>query len=297
MSAQPAVNLVPPPHLAREAGAEEARISIDGVGFRYLRAGSGPPLLLLHGLLGYSFSWRKNIAALAQVSTLYAPDFPGTGYSDRTPIGCSFSSLAHVMLKFMDALGIDRATLLGTSHGGAVAMTMAALDREQHRRRIERLVLVSSVNPYSVTGRKRIALFSSPLGAFLLLHAGPVLKNSHSFFLKRMYGDPRRITPGTLDGYAAAIAVPGTIEHLLARVKCWPDDIRILRDTLPKIADLPTMLIWGTRDTAVPVSSLEPLSRNFHNVRTVILEGAGHLPYEEVPEEFNRVLLDFLCSE
>jgi pimeloyl-ACP methyl ester carboxylesterase len=296
MSAQTAVNLVPPPHLARDAGAEEARVSVDGVGIRYLRAGSGPPLLLLHGLLGYSFSWRKNIAALAQVSTVYAPDFPGTGYSDRARIDCSFSALARLMLKFMDAVGIDRATLLGTSHGGAVAMTMAAFDREHGSRRIERLVLVSSVNPYSVTGRKRIALFSSPLGAFLLRHSGPALKYSHGFFLKRMYGDPRRITPGTLDGYAAAISVPGTIEHLLARVKCWRDDLRVLRDTLPKIADIPALLVWGSRDTAVPISALQPFSRHFHNARTVILEGAGHLPYEEVPEEFNRVLIGFLQS-
>lgn len=289
-----ATNLPPPPHLSREAGAEECRAAVDGVGIRYLRAGAGPPLLLLHGLMGFSFSWRKNMAALARVATVYAPDFPGAGYSDRIPIDCSFAGIARIMLGFMDAVGIDRATVAGTSHGGAVAMMMAALDRDRGGHRVERLVLVDAVNPYSRTGRKRIAVFSSPIGGFLLLRSRLVLRHSHGFFLKRMYGDPRRISAGTVEGYGAAIDVPGTMPQVLARVKCWRGDLRSLTGQLPKIADIPTLLLWGTRDTAVPPSSAESLQRHFHNSRLVLLQGAGHLPYEEVPEEFNRVLLEFL---
>jgi pimeloyl-ACP methyl ester carboxylesterase len=294
MSGRFATDLVPPAHLAREAGAQECRVTVDGIGIRYLQAGSGPPLLLLHGLLGYSFSWRKNIAALAKVATVYAPDFPGAGYSDRIPTDCSFAGIARLMLKFMDSVGIDHATVVGTSHGGAVTMTMAAMDRDAGGHRIERLVLVDAVNPYSRGGRKRIAVFSSPIGGFLLLRATPVFTRFHGFFLERMYGDPRRISPGTVEGYGAAIGIAGTMPHLLARVKCWSADLRSLADALPKIADIPTLLIWGTRDTAVPTYSIDPLRRHFHNARLILLDGAGHLPYEEVPEEFNRVLLEFL---
>ena len=87
------------------------------------------------------------------------------------------------------------------------------------------------------------------------------------------------------------------MQHLLARVKCWSKDLRSLPDALRKIADLPTLLVWGTRDTAVPLYSAEPLHRHFHRSRLVRIDGAGHLPYEEVPEEFNRVLIEFLRSE
>jgi pimeloyl-ACP methyl ester carboxylesterase len=297
MSGPSATSPEPPASLSREAGAEECRATVDGVGIRYLRAGSGPPLLLIHGLLGYSFSWRKNIAALARVATLYAPDLPGAGYSDRAPTDCSFAGFARLMLRFMDTLGIEHATVAGTSHGGAVAMTMAAQDLESGRGRVERLVLVDPVNPYSRAGRKRIAFFSSAIGGFLLLRATPVLTRTHGYFLRRMYGDPRRISPGTVEGYGAAIAVPGTMPLLLARVRCWSRDLVALRDALPRIADLPTLLIWGTRDTAVPPSSAEPLQRHFRHSRLVMLEGAGHLPYEEVPDEFNRVLIEFLTNE
>ena len=292
--AEPPAGPEAPAHLAREAGAEECRVSVDGIGIRYLRAGSGPPLLLVHGLLGYSFSWRKNMAALGRVATVYAPDLPGTGYSDRSPVDGSFTGIARLMLRFMDELGTNRATVLGTSHGGAIAMMMAALDRDDGGERISRLILPAPVNPYSRAGRKRIAVFSSPIGAFLAVHSAPILKRLNGLFLERMYGDPKRITPGTLEGYAGPFDIPGTLHHVVRMLKCWRNDVQLLQSALPKIADIPTLLIWGKRDTAVPVSSLPPLKQHFHNVRSIVFEDAGHLPYEEVPEEFNRVVLQFL---
>jgi pimeloyl-ACP methyl ester carboxylesterase len=285
-----------PPQLAREAGAEEHRVSVDGIGIRYLRAGSGPPVLLIHGLMGFSFSWRKNMAALARVSTVYAPDLPGTGYSDRSTIDCSFAGIAGVMLRFMDALGINRATVVGTSHGGAVAMIMTAIDRGTGGHRIARLVLPDPVNPYSRAGRKRIAVFSSPVGSFLAVRSAPILKRMHNLFLERMYGNTSRITPGTAEGYAGPFDIPGTLHHVVRMLKSWRKDVRLLEQALPTIADVPTLLMWGRLDTAVPISSLEPLRKHFHDVRTVVFEDAGHLPYEEVPEEFNKVLIEFLCS-
>jgi pimeloyl-ACP methyl ester carboxylesterase len=94
---------------------------------RYLRAGSGPALILLHGLLGYSFSWRYTLPALAPYFTVYAPDMMGAGFSDRVAgIDHSMRASALRVLRFIAALGITSFDLLGTSHGGAGAMMVAA---------------------------------------------------------------------------------------------------------------------------------------------------------------------------
>jgi pimeloyl-ACP methyl ester carboxylesterase len=77
-------------------------------------------------------------------------------------------------------------------------------------------------------------------------------------------------------------------------LKTWTSDIAAVQAALPKLRDCPTLLIWGTKDRAVDYRSAEPLRRNFRKARLVALEGVGHVPYEEAPEEFNRALVDFL---
>src|SRR5258707_4689204 len=107
-------------------GVEDCWMEMDGARMRYLRAGYGPPLILLHGLLGYSFSWRYTIPALTPYATVYAPDLLGAGFSDR-PAGLDHSmrGTARRLLQFIERLGGSSFDLLGTSHCGAVAMMAA----------------------------------------------------------------------------------------------------------------------------------------------------------------------------
>jgi pimeloyl-ACP methyl ester carboxylesterase len=111
-----------------------------------------------------------------------------------------------------------------------------------------------------------------------------------------MFGDPKKIPPGSLEGYKAPLAMPGLFEHGLSIVKTWSADLEELERLLPKLAPIPTLLMWGTKDPAVYFSSMEPLARHFSNVQTVVFPGVGHLPYEECPEEFNRALIKFLTQ-
>ncbi|MGA7170810.1 MAG: alpha/beta fold hydrolase, partial [Candidatus Sulfotelmatobacter sp.] len=150
-------------------GVEECWIEMDGARMRYLRAGSGPALILVHGLLGYSFSWRYTLPALAPYATVYAPDMMGAGFSDRVPgIDYSMRGTAQRLLRFIKQLGISSFDLLGTSHGGAVAM-MAAAEclKEKSKLHLRRLVLVDPVNPYSAHGQKMAPFFGTPAGAVL----------------------------------------------------------------------------------------------------------------------------------
>lgn len=274
-------------------------MEIDGAQMRYLRAGSGPPLVLLHGLMGYSFSWRFTMPALAPYATLYAPDMLGAGFSDRPPnVDHSMRATALRVMQFVQKLGLSTFDLLGTSRGGAVAMCMAAeCLKGNSGLRLRKLILVAPVNPYSSHGELMAPFFGSTFGAALFRGVIERMDFLYSYFHSRMFGDPRRIPPDSLEGYQAPLAIPGLFEHALSIVKSWSSDLRELRALLPELASVPTLLMWGSADPAVYATSADPLAKHFSNVRKVIFPGIGHLPYEECPAEFNQALIEFLTEK
>lgn len=276
---------------------EECWAEMGGYRMRYLKAGSGPPLVLIHGLLAYSFSWRFNWEALSRNHSVHAVDLLGTGYSDRPPIGSVSYGLpetAERMLRWMQSVGIRDAALLGTSHGGGLALAMAALDRQHGTGLISRLILVAGVNPFTTVGHVRAKIFSTWAGALLLKLITPWAGISRAVFLERMYGDPRKITLETLTGYRRPMMQPRSLDYGVAIAKAWSTDIPFLSGCVKYISDMPALLIWGKRDRLVPLESGRELKRHFKDSKLVIFKGIGHLPYEECPEEFNRVLLEFL---
>jgi pimeloyl-ACP methyl ester carboxylesterase len=280
-------------------GVEECWMDFDGARMRYLRAGSGPALILLHGLLGYSFSWRYALPALAPYATVYAPDLLGAGFSDRPPgIDHSMRGTARRVLRFIEKLGLESFDLLGTSRGGAVAMAAAAecVSGEGSAPRLRRLVLVCPLNPYSRHGRWLAPFFGTRFGAAGFRWATETMPFLFPYWHARLYADRSKIAPGSLEGYKAPLAIPGLFEHGLSIVRTWTADLRELEALLPRLASVPTLLMWGSEDPAVYASSMEPLGRHFANVQTVVFPGVGHLPYEECPEEFNRALIGFLTS-
>ena len=279
-------------------GIEECWMDFDGARMRYLRAGSGPALILLHGLLGYSFSWRYTIPALAPYATVYAPDLLGAGFSDRPGgIDHSMHGTALRVLKFAEKLGLQAFDLLGTSRGGAVAMAAAAESMNANGPRVRRLVLVCPVNPYSQHGKRLAPFFATRFGAALFRVGSERMPFLFPYFHGRLYGDSSKISPETLTGYTAPLAKPGLFEHALSIVRTWTADLQELEALLPKLAPIPTLLMWGDKDPAVYVSSMEPLARHFADVQKIVFPGVGHLPYEECPQEFNHALIGFLANE
>jgi pimeloyl-ACP methyl ester carboxylesterase len=284
---------------ALSAGVEECWMDMDGARMRYLRAGSGRPLILVHGLLGYSFSWRYTMPALAAYATVYAPDMMGAGFSDRpAAIDHSMRGTARRLLRFVKNLGISSFDLLGTSHGGAVAMMAAAeCSSGDAGLDLRRLVLVAPVNPYSEHGRRLAPFIGSKLGSTLFRLTSGHMRFSYPYWHSRMYGNRSRIPAGTMEGYLAPLAKPGLFELALSIVRTWTQDLRELETILPKLANVPALLMWGSKDSAVYASSAEVLAKYFPNSQLIVFPGVGHLPYEECPEEFNRALIEFLTSE
>lgn len=270
---------------------EERWATVEGARMRYLHSGSGPALILLHGLLGYSFSWRFTIPALAQTATVYAVDMPGAGFSERCPgLDSTLRGCGERLLRFARQADIKSFDLLGTSHGGAVAMMAAALGPNA----VRRLILVAPVNPWSAHGSRLAPFLSGRLVAILLGGLAPAMTVAHGKVLGRLYGDRSRIAPGTLEGYSKPFRKPGSFEYPLQILSTWKRDLWDLEAILPKITDVPTLLIWGTCDAAVDPDSATLLCRQFRHCRLVMLDGVGHLPYEETPDDFNRAVLEFL---
>jgi pimeloyl-ACP methyl ester carboxylesterase len=287
------------PEVARITGAEERTVVIDGVTWRYWFAGSGPPLILIHGFMGFSFSWRFNMEPLSQYFSVYAVDLPGCGFSQRVEAPeCSLCADAQGVLRFMEHLGIENADIVGSSRGGGLSIVLAAKalqSNQQHR--IRRLVLVSPINPWSSHGRVLTRLLATTLGGLYVVHVQPRLRVIAKRYFKALYGDPKRIAPGTFEGYTAGVDVPGSFEHLLRILRSWHVDLEAIGESLPVISGIPTLLLWGSRDRAVYPSSIHQLQRQLKNSALVMFPGAGHMPYEEVPDEFNRVLCDFLLYD
>ena len=270
----------------------EDYVLFDGARMRYLHAGSGPALILVHGLMGHSFSWRHCLPVFSKHFSTYAVDMLGYGYSDRPKVDQSLRANAERLLKFMDEIGSRSATLLGSSRGGGVVMRAAAIAPE----RVERMVLVSPINPWSPHGTTIAPFLAHPLTAPAFAFLGPRATFFHGMLLRRLYGDPSRIQPGVLEGYAAPYKIAGSFDQEIAILKTWNQDLAELGTLLPRIADLPTLLLWGNLDAAVSPASAEPLRKNFRRCKFVMMDGVGHIPYEEVPGEFDRIVLEFLLA-
>lgn len=262
---------------------------VDGVRMHYTTAGSGPPLFLLHGLLGGSFCWRFNVGELAAHRTVYALDLPGSGLSDAPRSrDCSMEAQAVRVKQFIRSAGFESVDIVACSWGGAIALLLAAGNPA-----VRSLVLAAPVNPWSEFGLDRVRFCSSAFGGLVVRCALPFSRRFYHIGLERMYGDKARIRPGTLEGYSALLQRRGLASSLINILRHWEHDVTMLRQAIPGV-QAPTLLIWGSRDGAVDPRSAEHLQNSLARCRMEMLPGVGHLPFEESPEVFNRLVLDFI---
>ncbi len=257
-----------------------------------LQAGAGSPLVLLHGLLGAAVCWRPAMQALARVSRVYAFDALGMGASARVSgLDAGLQASSERLRCFMDGEGIERADLCASSHGGAVAMFFAA----SYPNRVRSLILQAPANPFCSRSRPQIRLFSTRVGRWLARYIPHAPRHLQAIALERMYGDPLRVQPGTLENYVGSLRVPGTVDYVLGVLSSWTRDMAELKHRLRRLRGLPCLLLWGTHDRAVSLASGEALQRVL-GAELDLMPGLGHLPYEEQPLLFAERVMDFLAS-
>jgi pimeloyl-ACP methyl ester carboxylesterase len=275
----------------RESGETEEFVRVEGARMRCLITGNGPSLLLLHGLLGTADAWGAATQCLAGNSTVYAPDALGIGGSDRVPkLDVSLAATAGRLIELMDARGIAQADIVGTSHGGSVALMLAAL----HPERVRGMVLHAPANPFSDVADPLIRFYRTALGRWFAGRVPTVPGSVQSLALGRLYGDASRVRNGSLERYIASLRVPGTVSYVLSILDRWELDMAALEAALPSVRRVPTLLLWGDRDRAVSLRSGERLAEYFDNAAMVVIPGAGHLPHEEVPVAFAGAINGFL---
>lgn len=274
-----------------ELQESEEFVRVQGARMRCLVTGDGPCILLLHGLLGTADAWGPATQRLAASSTVYAPDALGIGGSDRIPnLDVSLTATAGRLIELMDSKGIAQTDIVGTSHGGSVALMLASL----HPERVRSLVLHAPANPFSDVADPLIRFYRTALGRWFAGRLPTVPASVQALALGRMYGDASRIRSGSLERYIASLRIPGTVSYLLRILDRWEMDMAALQAALPGVRRVPTLLLWGDRDRAVSLRSGERLLEYFDRASLLVIPGAGHLPHEEVPVAFAGAISSFL---
>lgn len=275
--------------------AESLVVTLDGLPLHCLRAGSGPAVVLVHSLIGSAQNWDLNLPALARGHTVYALDLPYMGAShpgagaECPELDASLAASADRLARWADALGIAQAHWVGASHGGAQVMMLAA----RYPQRVRSLMLFAPANPFCGNARALIAFYNSWLGgraSRLIPYMPRVLQNmAHT----RVYGDPRKVRPESLQSYTGSLN-PAGVRHTLRIVRTWWADMAQLRGELPAVARLPVLLVWGSRDGVVGIESAGQLAVALH-ADLHVLDGPGHLAFTEEADECNAIMLRWLA--
>jgi pimeloyl-ACP methyl ester carboxylesterase len=280
-----------PPHATgawmQRAGVSPRYLEAAGMRIRYVRKGSGPPLVLLHGFSSSIYTWAETLPLLAQEHDVVAVDLPGFGGSD-IPTYFDAKLAAVLVPVVLDRLGLERASLAGNSLGGALAAVTAARDP----RRVDRLVLIDAA-AYNLAPADRPALLrmvgAVPVSVVKALPQRPMMRLG----LKQVFFDDTRVTPERVEEYLAPMARPGALaaaRQVLANAPHLglPDALRKVR--------APTLVIWGAQDAWIPPRDADRFLRDIPGARKVVLERCGHVPQEEQPAEVARVMLEFLAE-
>jgi pimeloyl-ACP methyl ester carboxylesterase len=247
-------------------------IDVRGLRTRYLRRGAGPCVLVLHGWGASIETVYPIVTGLAPVASVYALDLPGFGQSEPPPRPWGVEDYQAFVAAFMDALQIERPTIVGHSNGGRIAIRMAATEP----RRAARLVLVDSAGMRP----KRTMRYYRRVGlAKLGKHAARYLGAPGERLRARIVG---RVASSD---YAAAGEMRPTLVRLVNSD---------LREYLPRIS-VPALLVWGADDTDTPLADARLMEQLIPDAGLVVLDRAGHYSYLDQPARFARIVTHFIA--
>jgi pimeloyl-ACP methyl ester carboxylesterase len=279
-------------------------VTVDGVNLHYFCGGTGPALLLVHGLgSSASVEFHYNLEPLAAHHQVFAIDLPGFGRSDKPVLAYTIDLFVRAVSDLMATEGIERAAVMGVSMGGRVALGLA-LDSPE---KVDRLVLVDALG---IGAPRRVLAYSilltRGLGELTLRGTARALRQMNPTMIRRFWGwylkrpnrvdtiwtDERIASHGTLLATPAYRAAYLSALRSIAGMRQLRDGV-VVQDRLTELR-MPTLLIWGGHDHIFPASHAQVAMGRIPNGRLEVFDDSGHTPQMEEPERFNRLVLDFL---
>ncbi len=260
-------------------------------------AGSGPAILLIHGIGDNSTTWSSVQSTLAQRFTVIAPDLLGHGKSDKPRADYSVAAYANGMRDLLSVLDVERVTVVGHSLGGGVAMQFAY----QFPQLVDRLILIGAggvtkdVNfalriASLPLGSEALALLRLPLVLPALLAAGRVAGVAiGSTGLGRDLPEMLRILEDLPEPTASS-----AFARTLRAVVDWRGQVVTMLDRCYLTESVPVQLIWGSRDSVIPVSHARLAHAAMPGSELEIFEGSGHFPFHDDPDRFVEIVEQFI---
>jgi pimeloyl-ACP methyl ester carboxylesterase len=274
--------------------AELRQIDIDGRPVNYVDIGAGElePIVFVHGLGGQWQNWLENLPRAAQERRVIALDLPGFGLSPLPREKITISGYGRTVEAVCDKLGLGRVDIVGNSMGGFIAAEVAI----QFPERIDQLVLVSAAGissadaaatPILTLGRVATAVTAYGAARHRDIAARPKSRHMALAFVAR---HPSLLKADlAYEGFFKGAGKPGFDDALRA---CLDYDFR---DRLPEIRQ-PTLIVWGERDSIIPVKDAHEFERLIPDSRKVVMKDTGHIPMAERPAAFNDVMMSFLAE-
>jgi len=256
-------------------------VLVFGQKIQYVEAGTGPTVILLHGLGGSSQVWNFNIGPLAEKFHVVVPDQIGFGKSDKPLVNYRIRTYVDFLDQFCKQLKIERATLVGNSMGGWIAAMFTAAFPD----RVDKLVLVDAAG---YTPPKDFDMRS-------LFGLNPTTREGMKVLVAKVFYNKAFQTDAAIDQAIAARIAAGdgyTINSITESIIRGEDFL----DDVVKTIKRPTLIVWGRQDGLVPLADGERFNKDIAGSKMVVLDQCGHVPNAEKPGEFNAALLKFLSE-
>ena len=274
------------------AGSVHRDVTASGVRLRVAEAGTGSPVILIHGLFVDHTCWDLVMPPLAEAFHVIAPDLPGFGASEKPPpsrFPYGIDAFAEAIADLYAGLELGPAAVVGHALGGAVALTLAA----RHPELVAKLVLVDTLCYESSAGRYgQLALLPFVGGLVLKQLWGRGLFRRH--FQENVFGPTSKLAPPRIDRYYDAFSAPAARSSALATLRATVDTRGVVAQTTRIQA--PTLVVWGRHDRVWPASFGQRLSREIRGSGFELID-SGHSPHEERPDELVRIVQRFLTDE
>ncbi len=261
---------------------KEKYIKVKDYKIRYLEdGGSNGYILLAHGLGGMAERWARVIPLLSKKYHVIALDLIGFGYSDKPSIDYTPENFTKFIFDFLDALGINRTCMIGSSLGGQIAMESAIYQSSI----IEKLVLVSP------SGMMKNS--TPTLDAYTMAALYPSQEGARIAF-EMMSGTPNKVDQQVVDSFIERMSQPNAKMAFMSTILGLKNS-PLIKDKLSKIS-MPTLIVWGSEDTMIPIAYANDFVSSIRNCQFVAMKGCGHTPHVEEPEMFSDIVLKFLSQ-